>query len=127
MRKYSSESGAWSKVTSVAVVVPSGIRHVVRERLPRSLSVLPEGAQRAGLAPVEVRPPELELARADACVVSLLLLGVERTKPVNDHLALDGEPEWVLADKRECLAGIDHRGNGDAADGVRHDVQRREG
>jgi hypothetical protein len=40
---------------------------------------------------------------------------------VDDHRALDGEAERVLGRERECLAaGVDHRGDGDAADGVGH-------
>ena len=39
---------------------------------------------------------------------------------MDDHRALDGEAEWVLRGERECLAGVDHRGDGDAADGVGH-------
>ena len=34
--------------------------------------------------------------------------------------ALDGEAEQVLSGERECLAGVDHRWDGDAADGVGH-------
>ena len=33
--------------------------------------------------------------------------------------------ERVLRGERECLAGIDHRGNGDAADGVGHSWWKR--
>ena len=35
---------------------------------------------------------------------------------MHDHRALDGEAERVLRGERECLAGVDHRGDGDAAD-----------
>jgi hypothetical protein len=60
------------------------------------------------------------LPRADAGVKPLLLLGVERAEAMHDHRALDGEAEGVLRGERECLAGVDHRGDGDAADGVWH-------
>lgn len=65
--------------------------------------------------PVEVRVFELKLARPDADVVPLLLLGVEAAKAVHDHRALDGKAERVSRGERECLAGVDHRGDGDAA------------
>lgn len=42
---------------------------------------------------------------------------------MHDHRVLDGEAERVLRGERECLAGVDHRGNGDAADGVGHDLE----
>ena len=100
-----------------------GIGHVVGEGLPRPLHGFPERLELAGLAPVEVRPLELELARADAGVIPLLLLGVERAEAMHDHRALDGEAERVLGRERECLAGVDHRGDGDAADGVGHGVR----
>jgi len=59
---------------------------------------------------------ELKLARANANVIPLLLLGVEAAEAMHDHRALDGEAERVLRGERECLAGVDHRGDGDAAD-----------
>jgi hypothetical protein len=37
---------------------------------------------------------------------------------VHDHRALDGRAERVLDGERKCLAGIDHRCDGDAADRV---------
>jgi hypothetical protein len=45
---------------------------------------------------------------------------------MHDHRAFDGEAERVLRGERECLAGADHRGGGDAADGVGHGVSRME-
>jgi hypothetical protein len=36
---------------------------------------------------------ELKLARADADVIPLLLLGVEAAEAMHDHRALDGEAE----------------------------------
>ena len=68
---------------------------------------------------------ELKLARADADVIPLLLLRVEAAEAVHDHRALDGEAERVLRGERECLAGVDHRGDGDAADGVGHELIER--
>ena len=41
---------------------------------------------------------------------------------MRNDAALDGEAERVLGRERECLAGVDHRGDGDAADGVGHGV-----
>jgi hypothetical protein len=75
--------------------------------------------------PAEVRTLELKLARADADVVTLLLLGVKAAEAVDDHRALDGEAEGVLRGERECLAGVDHRGDGGAADGVWHGLLER--
>src|ERR1039457_2320848 len=63
---------------------------------------------------------ELKLPWADPDVVSLLLLGVEAAEAMHDHRAFDGEAERVLRGEWECLAGVDHRGDGDAADGVGH-------
>lgn len=61
----------------------------------------------------------LELfAWADADVIPLLLLGIEAAEAVDVHRALDREAERVLRDERECLAGVDHRGDGEATDGV---------
>jgi hypothetical protein len=53
-------------------------------------------------------------------VVPLLLLGVEAAEAMHDHRVLDGEAERVSRNERECLAGIDHCGDGDAAYGVGH-------
>ena len=97
-----------------------GIGDGVGERLPRPLHRLPEIPELLSFRPVEVRVLELKLARADADVIPLLLLGVEAAEAVHDHRALDGEAERVLRGERECLAGVDHRGDGDAADGVGH-------
>ena len=39
---------------------------------------------------------------------------------MDDHRAFDGETERVLCRERERLAGVDHRGDGDATDGIGH-------
>jgi hypothetical protein len=62
----------------------------------------------------------LELARADAGVIPLLLLRVEAAEAMHDHRTFDGEAERVLRGERECLAGVDHRGDGNTADGIGH-------
>jgi hypothetical protein len=70
-----------------------------------------------------VIPNLRKLARSDADVIPLLLLGVEAAEAVDDHRALDGEAEPVLRGERKCLAGIYNRGDGDAADGVGHEMR----
>jgi hypothetical protein len=35
---------------------------------------------------------------------------------MHDHRAFDGEAERVLRGEWECLAGVDHRGDGDPSD-----------
>ena len=82
----------------------------VGERLPRPLHRLPEGFKLVGFGPAEVRTFELELARADADVIPLLLLGVEAAEAVwtitgrstekpNGYCVVRGnvEPEFVTA------------------------------
>jgi hypothetical protein len=76
----------------------------------------PERLELVRFGPVQVLVLELKLAWADPDVVPLLLLGVEAAEAMHDHRALDGEAERVLRGERECLAGVDHRGDGDAAD-----------
>jgi len=78
-----------------------------------------------GFGPVQIRVLELKLARANPDVVPLLLLGVEAAEAMHDQRALDGKAEGVLRGKRECLAGVGHRGHGDAADGVRHGMRKQ--
>ena len=102
-----------------------GVGDGVGERLPRPLHRLPERLKLVGFRPAEVRAFELKLARADADVIPLLLLGVEAAEAVDDHRALDGEAERVLRRERKCLAGVDHRGDGDATDGVGHGKSRK--
>ena len=102
-----------------------GVRDRVSERLPRPLHGLPERLEFPRFRPAQVGPLELELARADADVIALLLFGVERSKAVDDHWVLDGEAERVLCGEREGLAGVDHRRDGDAADGVGHGLRDR--
>jgi hypothetical protein len=104
----------------------AGIGCRVGERLPRSLHAFPEHLELVGFSPVQVRVLELEPARADPDVIPLLLLGVEAAEAVHDHRALNGEAERVLRSERECLAGVDHRGDGDAADGIGHSLLRME-
>jgi hypothetical protein len=52
----------------------------------------------------------------------VLLLGIEAAEAMHDHRTLDGEAERVSRGKRECLARVDHRWDGDAAYGVGHGV-----
>jgi hypothetical protein len=80
----------------------------------------PERLELVRFGPVQVLVLELKLAWADPDVVPLLLLGVEAAEAMHDHRAFDGEAEGVLRGERECLAGVDHRGDGDPADGIWH-------